>query len=353
MTYEGPHWRITPLHIFHSRRVLRLDPPTPLIGHIAIGIIDRGTNIIQVRPSTLCPHNCIYCSVDAGPGSTTRQSELLADESHLAAHATAVAEYKGVMVEHLIDGVGEPLTNPGILRLIALLKKHPLTMRVALETHGGFLTRRLIDRLASTGLDRINLSLDTLDPDKARLLSGAPWYDVGRVVKMIEHALDAGIDVVLTPVVVPGINEDDMTQLIELARSLELGKQTGWPTGVLIQKYERHKYGRKPPGTREWSWAKFYRWLHQLEERTGYPLRPSMEQLGIRPAPKLSTQYRRGEKITLHAAAPGWHKGETLAVTRRGDRLAALYCRHPCRPGRKVQAVILRSRDNVIVAREI
>jgi uncharacterized Fe-S cluster-containing radical SAM superfamily enzyme len=49
----------------------------PLVGHIAFGVIDRGTNILQVRPTTICPYNCIFCSVDAGPYSRYRQAEFV------------------------------------------------------------------------------------------------------------------------------------------------------------------------------------------------------------------------------------------------------------------------------------
>ena len=44
----------------------------PLIGCIAFGLIDRGTNLIQIRPFTGCPLSCIFCSVDAGPRSRNR-----------------------------------------------------------------------------------------------------------------------------------------------------------------------------------------------------------------------------------------------------------------------------------------
>ena len=325
--------------------------PAPLVGHIAFGVIDRGTNVLQVRPSTLCPHSCIYCSVDAGPPSTTRRAEFLVEPGWLAEWVDRVAERKGVRVEALLDGVGEPLTHPGTLRLIEALRSSPRVWRIALETHGGFLTRRLIERLDRAGLDRINLSLDTLDPEKARLLTGAPWYDPRRIARLVEYTVEnTRIDVVLTPVVVPGINEDDMRDLIEFARSLGLGKKSGWPTGVLIQKYEHHRYGRHPPGVRPWSWKRFYRWLERLERETGYPLRPGMEELGIRRAPSLPVPYRPGDIVEVRVLGPGWHRGELLAVDAPGRRVIALYCRR-CRLGDVVAARVVRSRDNIIVAR--
>jgi len=335
----------------HGRPVYLVGRSIPLVGHIAFGVIDRGTNILQVRPSTLCPHNCIYCSVDAGPGSTTRQAEYLVDAQSLASWATSIAEtVKKGRVEMLIDGVGEPLTHPKIAWLVETLSSHPYTWRVAVETHGGFLTRTLVRRLAEAGLQRINLSLDTLNPGKAKLLSGAPWYNVERVAEIVEWAVrETSVDVVLTPVIVPGVNEEDIYDLVRFAEKNRLGEKTGWPTGVLPQKYEAHKYGRKPRGVREWTWHKFYSWLRRVEEETGYNLTPSMEELGYRRMPALPTIYRRGERVALRPVGPGWHKGETLAVDTRGARVFSLYCTRPCK-GRIVKARVARVKDNIYVA---
>ncbi len=341
---------------FYGRPVLKISKPTPLVGHIAFGIIDRGTNVLQVRPSTLCPHNCIYCSVDAGPSSRTRRTEYIVDANYLAKWVTSTAEYKNIRIEVLLDGVGEPLSHPQIYTLIQQLRQSPHIWRIALETHGGFLSKGVIRRLANVGLDRINLSLDSLDPMKARMLAGVEWYDVRRIIRLVEYTVEnTDIDVILTPVVVPGINEEDMYDLIELARSLHLGKKSGWPTGVLIQKYEVHRFGRKVKGAREWSWREFYTWLRRLEEQTRYPLRPSMEDLGIRRARKLPVPYGRGEKVALRIIGPGWHKGEWLGVfIPRLDRVASIFCpgkEQQCAAGRRVVGRVVRNKDNIYVVR--
>ncbi len=333
-----------------NRELYEIGPPTPLVGHIAFGVIDRGTNVLQVRPATACPHNCIYCSVDAGPHSRTRATEYLVDVEYLVDWVEAVAKYKGERVEALLDGVGEPLTHPRILDLIRMLSESPHVWRVALETHGGFLTRRLAEKLSDAGLDRLNLSLDTLDRDKARLLSGVAWYDVGRILEAARFLLEeTPTDVVLTPVVVPGLNEEDMVDLIEWARVYGAGEKSGWPTGVLIQKMEVHKYGRVPRRVKPWSWKRFYQWLRRLEEETGYRLIVSMEELGFHRTRQLDKPYSRGEEVILEIIGPGWHRGERLAVDREWSRVFALYCRRECR-GSRVAARIVRDKDNIYVA---
>lgn len=335
----------------HDRRLALIKDPAPLVGHIAFGVIDRGTNVIQVRPSTICPHNCIYCSVDAGPYSKTRTTEFLVDARHIAKWTRILASIKNTPVEALIDGVGEPLTHPQILEIIRIIKNDPNVFRVAIETHGGFLSKKLAEKLDMAGLDRINLSIDSLDKDKAQMLAGVPWYDVNKILEVVDWILEnTSIDVVLTPVVVPGINEEDMKDLIEYAKSRELGKKMGWPTGVLIQKYEIHRWGRKPLGRLQWSWSRFFKWLKSLEEETGYKLRPSMKELGIKPAPKLPILYRPGDRVRVEILGPGWHKGELLAMDTKRQRLIAVFCEN-CRPGQLATVRITRSKDNIYVAR--
>ncbi|MDD1656702.1 MAG: radical SAM protein, partial [Methanomicrobiales archaeon] len=56
----------------------------PLIGSVAFGIIDRGTSLLQVRPSCSCNLNCPFCSVDAGPCSRSRATEYQVDRGYLA-----------------------------------------------------------------------------------------------------------------------------------------------------------------------------------------------------------------------------------------------------------------------------
>ncbi|GAB6148559.1 radical SAM protein [Stetteria hydrogenophila] len=325
-----------------------------MMGHIAFGVIDRGTNVIQVRPSTLCPHACIYCSVDAGPASRWRQTEYIVDADDLVRWVAMVASVKGPGVEALLDGVGEPLTHPRILYIISRLRGIPEVRSVALETHGGFLSKRLAEKLDEAGLQRVNLSLDTLDPGKARLLAGVPWYDVGRIVKVVEWMVEnTGIDVVLTPVIVPGYNdsEEDIASLVELARSLGLGSKVGWPTGVLPQKYEAHKYGRKPRGVKPWSWGRFYKWLREMEARLGYRLHASMSELGMEPRPRVAKPYRAGDRVPLRVVGPGWLRGELLAVDARGLRAVTLIGGEHVRVGQRVVARIIRDKDNIYLAR--
>ena len=337
-----------------GRRVLRIGRPFPLMGHIAFGVIERGTNVVQVRPSTLCFHDCIFCSVDAGPSSRYRRAEYVIDDiDWLVEWVEEVARVKGGGVEALIDGVGEPLTNPRIIELVRKLKSINGVDRVAIETHGGSLSLPLLRALDRAGLDRVNLSIDAVDPALGRRLVNAEWYDVSRILSVVERALkETRIDFVLTPVVVPGLNDDQMKGLIAWARDHGLGARSGWPSGVLIQKYEVHRFGRKPRGVRPWTWDRFYAFLRRLETETGYRLLLRPEEIGIRRAPRVERPYREGDEVNLVVAGEGWLRGELLASDTGCLRSFSLVgVREGMSIGSLVRGRVIRDEDNIYLAR--
>ncbi len=321
----------------------------PLLGHIAFGVIDRGTNVLQVRPTTLCPLNCLFCSVDAGPRTRFRQTEYIVDRSHLVKWVEAVARYKGDVLEALIDGVGDPLTYPEIVELVRDLKK--IVPRVALETHGANLTKDLALKLVDVGLDRINLSIDTLNPEKARYLQGASWFDVLRVKEIAEFIVrETPIDIHLTPLWIPGVNDRDIEEIIEWGLRIGVGKKYP-PFG--IQKYVRHKYGRKIKGVREVSWEEFRKFLENLELKYGVPLLWDKMDFGFRRSVKVPEKYHVGEVIEVEVRGPGWLWGELLAVDTEWSRVITVVGADYAPPKKKLKVRILRCKDNIYVARRI
>jgi len=343
---------------FHTRGVvwgrplISVSRPAPLMGAVFIGVIDRGTNVVQVRPTTLCPLSCVFCSVDAGPHSRWRQAEFyVEDPSWLAEWASGVARVKGVGVEALIDGVGDPFAYPRLAELIAELKRRPEIRWVAVETHGWSLNPRLIRVLEEAGLDRVNLSIDTLNPEKARMLSGSPWYDVERVMRMAEFIVkETSIDLHVTPVWVPGLNDKDVVDVVEWAYKIGAGKK--WPPAT-IQKYERHRYGRKPLGVREMSWHEFWRRLREIERRTGLRVTWTLDEWGMRKTPRIPEPLRKGSRVHVEIVSPALFKGFHLGVTLDLKRLVTvknLPSPSRLKPGTRVLVKITRDKDGIYLA---
>jgi len=323
----------------------------PLVGHIAFGVLDRGTNVLQIRPTTICPFSCLYCSVDAGPFSRHRLSEYIVDWKHLIKWVRHVYDIKGgEVVEGLIDGVGEPPTHPNIVEIVEGLKK--FLPRVAMETRGATLSVELINRLEEARLDRFNISIDTLNPEKARHLQGVPWYNPLKVKEIVEYiVLNTKIDVHIAPVWIPGVNDRDIEEIVEWALRVGVGKRFP-PLG--IQKYEIHRYGRRIPGIREPSWDEFKAFLERLEQKYGVPLYYKKLDFGIRKASKrLKPRYEVGETVAATAVAPGWLQRELLAVDSEWSTIISVVgLENPEEyVGKKLRVRIVENSNAIMIAR--
>jgi len=334
--------------VLQQRKFIEVPADWPLIGCVAFGIIDRGTNLVQVRPSSSCPLSCIFCSTDAGPFSRNRQAEYVVDLDHVIEWFKVVAKIKkSKSLEAHIDTVGDPLTYPKIVDLVHELSGISKVSVISLQTHGSLLSYRLISDLEAAGLSRINLSIDALDPELAKKLAGTQHYDLEHVLKMAEATSNSKIDLLIAPVWVPSLNDQEIPKIIEYALKIGAGKR--WPP-LGIQKFVVHKYGRKPKGVRPMTWYKFYKELRKLEERFKVKLVLKPGDFGIVKDAKIPLSFKRGEKIRVRVIGIGWLRGEKLAVDVRQERLITLVKASNIEVGSTVLAKILACKDNIYVA---
>src|SRR3989338_7641673 len=90
----------------------------PLIGTNYFGIIDRGTNIIELKPMNGCNLDCIFCSVDEG-FSSKRPVDFLVEKDYLVNEFRKLAEFKKFDCIHAhIAGQGETLMYPEIVEFV-------------------------------------------------------------------------------------------------------------------------------------------------------------------------------------------------------------------------------------------
>ena len=302
-------------HIWIAR-----DSGIPLLGSLYFGVIDRGTSLLQVRPSCGCNISCTFCSVDAGPRSRTRAASYEVERGYLVDYVGEIARFKGSGVECHIDSPGEPMLYPEIAELVADLKAIPGVSIVSMQTNGTLLTGRTTAALESAGLDRINLSLHALDPDLARDLSGVSWFDIGKITRAAKAVADSRIDLLIAPVYLPGFNDAEIPSIIRFAQEIGAGKR--FPA-LGIQKFEKYRYGRTPRGVRVQSWWQFYnRSLKPWGKESGLQLAISPRDFGTERRPALPHCFSKGEKVTVDIRAPGWLNGEMLGVAK--DRVVSV-----------------------------
>jgi cyclic pyranopterin phosphate synthase len=112
---------------------------------------------------------------------------------------------------------GEPLVRRGIMTLFSSLSRHLKTgalEELTLTTNGSQLTKYAAE-LKGYGVERINVSLDTLDPDKFRAITR--WGDLDQVLRGIDAAQAAGLKVKINAVALKGVNEDELGDLVAWA----------------------------------------------------------------------------------------------------------------------------------------
>ena len=112
---------------------------------------------------------------------------------------------------------GEPLVRRGIMTLFASLSRHLQSGaldELTLTTNGSQLAKYAAE-LKDHGVERINVSLDTLDPDKFRAITR--WGELDKVMAGIDAAQAAGLKVKINAVALKGVNEDEIPDLLAWA----------------------------------------------------------------------------------------------------------------------------------------
>ena len=329
-----------------GRFIYRVPSSMPAYGYIALGVIDRGTNVLQVRPTTICPQNCVFCSVDAGLSSSSRWAEFIVDPGVIVRGVEEAVSVKGCCIEALIDTIGDALTYPYLVELVKMLKNTSGVRSVALETHGMLLSKRLVDRLNEAGLDRVNLSIETLNPEKARFLYGTGAYNLVNVLRVAEYLVrETSIDLHVTPLWLPGVNDEDVERVLEWALKIGAGKK--WPP-VTVQKFIKHKYGRGRD-LRGVSWPEFWRFIERLEKKIGVRLKWDMRDWGMFYTSSLKSVLRSGDVVRVTILSRGWLKGEYLGVYRDLRLVAVRTSGVRIRIGEEYLVRVISARNNLYI----
>lgn len=170
--------------------------------------IGRRIDYLRVSVTDRCNLRCRYC---APPGSLVQAfpDVLTADE---IAKVVGVGRDRGVVHVRLTGG--EPLVRPDILSIVSRVKSLGIP-DLSMTTNGMYLTE-LAGPLKRAGLDRVNVSLDSLSPEVFREVTGNG--DVNKVLAGIRAALEAGLNPVKVNVVVmAGVNETEVEDLARLS----------------------------------------------------------------------------------------------------------------------------------------
>ena len=198
-----------------------------------------GRTITYLRISVIdkCNLRCLYC-MPRGLVNRTRLAELLTNEE-LVELATIFVEL-GVTKIRLTGG--EPLLRPGLVDVVRRLAQIEGLAQVAMSTNG-VLLKRDARVLKEAGLQRVNVSLDTLSPEKFAQITGQDAWQA--VVEGIVEAKAVGLEPVkVNTVLMKGVNDDEILALVGWAikQELELRFIEWMPTNPMVDGEREGKF---------------------------------------------------------------------------------------------------------------
>jgi len=216
------------------------------VNKIDAPIVDRfgrPFTIMRISITHDCNFKCFFCHMEGeDPASKTY---LTPEEIGMVAEAAArlgVRRFK-------ITG-GEPTLRRDLPEIIGEIKVRAGAEDISMTTNG-VLLETLARRLRGAGLDRVNISLHSTDPDRFYRITGTRLLD--RVLRGIDAAIEAGYrQVKINMVILKNFNEGDVWKLIEVAREKNL----------VLQLIELH-----PVGEGRKVFSKYHTFLDDLEAR--------------------------------------------------------------------------------------
>jgi GTP 3',8-cyclase len=168
----------------------------------------RGISYVRVSVTDRCDFRCVYCMAEDMTFLPKRDLLSLEELDRLCGAFVRL----GVRKIRLTGG--EPLVRRNIMWLIEALGRHlgsGALDELTVTTNGSQLDRFAGD-LYRFGVRRVNVSLDTLDPERFHAITRWGKYD--RVMAGIEAAKGAGLRVKINTVALKGVNEDEIDRLI-------------------------------------------------------------------------------------------------------------------------------------------
>ena len=173
---------------------------------IMVDSYGRKVTGLRIALTSRCNLRCLYCHHE---GEVEPNGEI-SDEMVVGVARAAAA----LGVRSLKLTGGEPLLRQSLAGLVAQM--HP-TLKISLTTNGIYLAEQA-EELAQAGLDRVNVSLDSLQPEVYRTITGGLEGDLERVLQGLDAAAEAGLLPIKLNVVVLKQNEAEIPAIIDFCR---------------------------------------------------------------------------------------------------------------------------------------
>jgi len=305
----------------------------PMQGLQFLGILDKGSEMIELKPITNCNMNCTFCSVDEGPDSRKQVDFVVEPQYLIEQFERFISQKPDGKYNVWINPHGEPLLYTPLVRVVKALRQNKKVGDIIIITNGMLLTKQLIDDLADAGLTRFSISFHAMNSEKAKILFGTRAYNVEKVKEMVAYAVTK-IKVALTPVYVKGQNEQEMSDIIDWANTVG--------ASVEIQKFCVNKRGRNP--VKEQGWDVFFDELKKIQEQTKTQL---IKPLGkLQEYAELPKPFKKDDITEVEIVSSGRMVKDKIGVA-QNRAVLVLNC---SKEKGRIKVKLIQSKYNIFVA---
>jgi cyclic pyranopterin phosphate synthase len=267
----------------------------------------RVHDYLRISVTDQCNLRCLYCMPEEGMEFMDTEKLLRFEEIEEVVRAGAEMGIRKLRITG-----GEPLVRRNLEQLIGDLARIPGIDDIAMTTNGIFLAKKA-EALKAAGLNRVNISLDTLDPSRFRMI--ARRGDLNKVMEGIEAAARVGFaPIKLNMVLLKGINDDEIADFLRM--SLEQ------PLHVRFIEY-------MPIGHADDNWKKHYQPLNRVLEvanELGFHVEPIGDVVGNGPSENFQIRDGVGTFGLIHPVSNHFcEQCNRLRLTSDGHLKPCLY----------------------------
>ena len=171
----------------------------------------REINYLRISLTDRCNLRCEYCMPEKGIDKLSHKEILTFEEVYVLTKA-----FVDLGITKIRFTGGEPLVRHGVLDLISKVSKLDGVKEIAMTTNGTLLSKYAL-KLKEAGLNRLNISLDTLDYEKYKEITRGG--DLNKVLDGINAAKEAGLTPIkINTVLIGGFNENEIPKFVGLTK---------------------------------------------------------------------------------------------------------------------------------------
>ncbi|MGH7885131.1 MAG: GTP 3',8-cyclase MoaA [Thermodesulfobacteriota bacterium] len=197
----------------------------------------RKINSLRISVTDRCNFRCSYCMPEEGMKWLDKEEILSYEEIFFL-----VKIFSELGINKIRLTGGEPLVRKDLYKLIFLISNIEKIEDISLTTNGYFLAE-MAEKLYNSGLKRINISLDSLNPSKFNLITRRNYFH--KVLDGIESAITAGFyPIKINAVIMRGINDNELGEFAKLSRKsnlkirfiefMPIGSKDGWKNNKVV-----------------------------------------------------------------------------------------------------------------------